>query len=315
MVAERIPGYSLLERLGEGGMGQVWRARRLEDGADVAVKLLPAALHDDRTVRGLFLREAILLSTLRHPNVCRLVDSGETEGGRFFFATELVRGRTVAQALIRGALPVRRALDVAAQTARALEAAHDRSIVHRDIKPANIMLAGDRVKVLDFGVAHLLSADDVGCAGTVYGTTAYAAPEHLAGLECDHRADLWSLGVVLWEMLTAQAPFAGGDPARVAQRVLDHDVPALADRYEGFTDGGPFVAVDGVLRRTLVKDPERRFPTAGEAAVALERALEGLPPDAPERLIERPEPEAGSGGGTTPARAGVLGRLVGWLRR
>jgi serine/threonine-protein kinase len=310
---ERIPGYSLVQRLGEGGMGQVWKARRIGDGAEVAIKLLPAALHDDPTTRGLFLREAILLSTLRHPNVCQLVDSGETESGRFFFATELVRGPTLAQTLARGALPVRRALDIAAQTARALSAAHDRSIVHRDVKPANIMLAGETVKVLDFGVAHLLTADDVGRAGTIYGTAAYAAPEHLAGHPCDHRADLWSLGVVLWEMVTGQGPFAGGDASRVARSVLDKTPPRLRDVFQGCEEDGPFAPIDAILRRTMVKSPEERFATAAEAAEALELARDRQPPE-PSRPIPHAAHAPTVDTAVATPRPGLLSRVAGWLQ-
>jgi serine/threonine-protein kinase len=307
---ERIPGYAILARLGAGGMGEVWKARRLADGALVAVKLLPAALHDDPTTRGLFLREAILLSTLRHPNVCRLVDSGETEGGRFFFATELVHGRTLAQALMRGPLPVRQALDIAAQTARALEAAHDRSIVHRDIKPANIMLAGTTVKVLDFGVAHLLTADDVGRAGTIFGTTAYTAPEHLARAPCDHRADLWSLGVVLWEMVTGQAPFATGDPTRVAHRILAGRPPRLSDLFEACEEDGPFAALDAILRQTLAPSPDLRFATASTAAAALEEAGRV---QTTESLQLRGSLERATASGGSGPRPGLRERLLRWL--
>ena len=274
-VNDRIPGYALQDKLGEGGMGVVYRARQLESGRDVAVKVLsPRAAATPQDV-GRFMREAILLSQLRHPAICQLVDSGETENGRFVLATELLRGRTLAALLQRqGALPPRRAVGIALQIARGLEAAHERQVVHCDVKPANVMLVrGDKVKILDFGLARITHVESMD-QGLVAGTVAYASPELLRGERGDPRIDLWSLGAVLQELVTGKPPFRGAKRADVVAAVLDGSRAPL-DELEP-----PVAAVfEPVLTRAREVEIGDRDAAAGELAGELERLLAELPED------------------------------------
>ncbi len=272
MPEEHIPGYTVLGKLAEGGMGAVFEARREATGERVAIKLMAPRQWERPELRGGFLREAILLSTLRHPNLCRLVESGECASGRLFVATELMTGQTLERRLVRGGLPVGRALSIATQVAAGLAAVHEAGIVHRDVKPGNVMVLPDgSIKVLDFGLAHLAAALAAAPGETVVGTPHYAAPEQLRGEPTDARADLWSLGVVLYQTLTGDVPYPGAGPREVlaaveggAPRPLDAVCPEAP------------AALQSILDRALARDPEARWPTAEAMRQALEEARRGL---------------------------------------
>ncbi|NIM00161.1 MAG: protein kinase, partial [Acidobacteria bacterium] len=205
--------YRLTEKIGEGGMGVVWRARDTELERDVAIKILPQGIAAEPERMARFEREARLLAALDHPNIAAVYGLHEAEGQRFI-AMELVPGEDLAQRLARGPLPVEDALDVAMQVAEALEAAHEQGVIHRDLKPANIKLTPEgKVKVLDFGLAKALVPETSGevasvtmsptvtsagtIAGTLLGTAAYMSPEQAKGRAVDKRADIWAFGVVL----------------------------------------------------------------------------------------------------------------------
>ena len=227
----RLDAYEIVRPLGSGGMGEVWLATEVRLGRKVALKILPADVTRDPLRVERFEQEARAASALNHPNVCTIHALGETSEGQHYIAMEYVEGETLRQRLSTTRLPLREALDVVLQVAAALSAAHAAGIVHRDIKPENVMLRPDGlVKVLDFGLAKLApaAAEIAGGqtthtvlkteAGTVVGTAAYMSPEQTRGQEVDARTDIWSLGVMLYEMVAGRRPFCATDQQRRARR-------------------------------------------------------------------------------------------------
>ncbi len=218
----RLDAYDIVRPLGSGGMGEVWLATEVRLGRKVALKVLPADLTRDPLRVDRFEQEARAASALNHPNVCTIHALGETADGQHYIAMEYVEGDTLRRRLSNGQLSIRESLDIAIQVAAGLSAAHAAGVIHRDIKPENVMLRPDGlVKVLDFGLAKLApSPTEIAGAdttrtvlkteiGLVVGTTTYMSPEQARGQEVDARTDIWSLGVVLYEMLTGHAPFRG----------------------------------------------------------------------------------------------------------
>ncbi|HKS97732.1 MAG TPA: serine/threonine-protein kinase, partial [Terriglobia bacterium] len=212
----KLGPYEVLAPLGAGGMGVVYRARDTKLGRDVALKVLPAAFARDAERMARFHREAQVLASLNHPHIAAIYGL-EDSGGEHALVMELVEGPTLAERIKPGPIPLDEALPIAQQIAEALEAAHEKGIIHRDLKPANIKLAPEgAIKILDFGLAKALEGDasrgDISSsptltaaatqAGVILGTAAYMSPEQAAGKPADKRADVWSFGVVLWEMLT-----------------------------------------------------------------------------------------------------------------
>ena len=290
--------YRLAEKIGEGGMGVVWRAQDTTLGRDVAIKVLPEifALDPERLER--FAREAKILASLSHPNVAAIYGLHES-GGIRFLAMELVPGEDLARRLERGALPLDEALHLARQMAEALEAAHDSGVVHRDLKPANVKVSPDgRVKVLDFGLARAFEADTAGGApslsptltqratraGVILGTAAYMSPEQARGRSVDRRADIWSFGVVLFEMLTGGRLFEGETVSDTLASVLKTE-PA----WDTLPAATP-VPIRRLLRRCLQKDPRRRLRHVGDAILEIDQALAGPAPE--DEAIPAPAPAA-----------------------
>jgi serine/threonine-protein kinase len=264
LAGRTISHFLVLEPLGAGGMGVVYRAEDTRLGRVVALKFLPPEPSSDAAARARFLREARSVAALDHPNLCTLHEVGETEDGRLFLAMALYPGETLKARLDRnGALPVRAALDVARQVAQGLKCAHAAGIVHRDLKPGNIMLLPDGVvKILDFGLAKARD-ESLSTTGALLGTVAYMAPEQIRG-KADARADLWALGVVLYEMLTGRKPFAGEHHVSVAHAIVHDDpVPLSALR-----DGLP-PAAEAIVHTLLKKDPRARYATADEVIAEL----------------------------------------------
>ncbi|HSM15080.1 MAG TPA: serine/threonine-protein kinase, partial [Thermoanaerobaculia bacterium] len=229
-----IGPYTLVTPLGAGGMGQVYRARDGRLGRDVALKILPLEFARDPERMRRFLSEAQAASALNHPNILTIHEIGEG-AGYHYLATELVEGTTLRQRLASGPLSVPDAVEVAVQVVTALAAAHDAGIVHRDVKPENLMVRNDGlVKVLDFGLAKARDAAVVDPdgetidtphtrPGVLLGTIAYMSPEQSRGKPIDGRTDLWSLGVVLYEMLTGRQPFEGESSVDVLAEILRHE--------------------------------------------------------------------------------------------
>lgn len=266
MVGTTVQHYRIIERLGSGGMGEVYRADDLRLGRPVALKFLPPSLKADPESRARLLNEAKAASMLRSPNIAVTYDIGESDGSDFI-AMEYVDGETLAARLSKGPLPVREAVQAAIQTADALDEAHSRGIVHRDIKSANLMrTARGLIKVLDFGLAKIAPAGDTDItranmtmAGMIVGTVSYMAPEQALGKSVDHRADLFSLGVVLFELLTGRVPFEGTTPTEIIDHILHQDPPPVSRYVSGVPP-----ALDGIVKRALEKPPSFRYQSARE---------------------------------------------------
>ena len=280
----RLGPYEVLAPLGAGGMGEVYRARDARLGREVAVKVLPASLATDSERLLRFEQEARAASALNHPNILTVYDIG-THDGAPYVVSELLEGETLRERIGNTPLPRRKAIEYASQLARGLAAAHDRRIVHRDLKPENVFVTRDgRVKILDFGLAKVtqvgvpLEAETalVGgaaprtAAGTVLGTVGYMSPEQVRGLDVDHRSDIFSFGVVLYEMLTGRRAFKGDSAIETMNAILKED-PAPT------TDGGPPLppALDGLVLHCLEKNPEERFQSARDIAFGIE-SLSGV---------------------------------------
>jgi serine/threonine protein kinase len=293
--------YRLVAEIGEGGMGQVWRAVDTTLDRDVAIKVLPRELSSDVERLARFEREAKLLASLNHPNIAAVYGFQEADGIRFI-VMELVEGEDLEAKLERGPLPVDDAIEIARRIAEALEAAHDQGVIHRDLKPPNVRLTADgKVKVLDFGLAKALESTRAGTdsgnpaesptltslgtvAGVILGTAAYMSPEQAKGKAADRRADVWAFGTVLWEMLTGRRLFQGETISDTMAAVLREEIdwtalPRTTPR-----------AVVHLLRRCLDRDRQRRLQAIGEARIALEGGfdMETEQPAAVPATLERP---------------------------
>ncbi len=286
MLGRTLGHYTLNAKLGAGGMGEVYRARDERLGRDVALKVLPETLAGDPDRLARFEREARTVAGLSHPNIVTLF-SIEEEGGVRFLTMELVDGQGLDTLVAPGGLPVSRVLELGIPLAEALAAAHQRGVVHRDLKPANVMVTPDgRVKVLDFGLAKLAEAGPeveatqvvtleapISGAGQLLGTVPYMAPEQIRGEMVDARADLFALGVVLYELATGRRPFRGDSLADISSAILrDRPEPLREVRAALPRD------LDRIVARCLEKDRERRFQTAKDVRNELEILLmEGVP--------------------------------------
>src|SRR5689334_12347561 len=246
-LGDTVSHFQLLERLGGGGMAVVYKARDVRLGRLVALKLLAPDVEAREEARLRFLLEARAVSALDHPNVCTLYEIGETDDGRMFLAMAYVEGGTLRDRLSQGPLEPLEAALLAAQVAEGLAAAHGRGIIHRDIKPGNLLLGDGLVKIADFGVARLADQAHITRDGQALGTWSYMSPEQANGQEVTPAADLWSLGVVLYEMLTGKRPFrAKSEPELIRKIVEDEPQPLGA--------GGPHLA--SIVTRALEKSPE-----------------------------------------------------------
>lgn len=267
---EELGPYRILERLGRGGMGVVYRARDDRLGRTVAIKLLPPHRASDDEARRRFLREARAVSSLDHPGLCTIYDIGQSERGRPFIAMACYDGETLKEKIARGPLPIDRAVDWTAQIAGGLAAAHDAGVLHRDLKPSNVMVTeGGTVKVLDFGLAKVadLSLTDTGAR---MGTPYYMSPEQALGEELDPRTDVWSLGVMLYEMLTGERPFDGEAERAVLEAIRNRTPRPLGALREGVPE-----RLAGLVERALEKRPADRPSTMEELAEELDRIRSG----------------------------------------
>ncbi|MFP5289321.1 MAG: protein kinase domain-containing protein, partial [Thermoanaerobaculia bacterium] len=270
-LAGRILGhYRVVERIGGGGMGIVYKAEDLRLSRTVALKFLPPELTRDPEAKVRFLQEARAASALDHPNICTIHEVGETDDGRLYLVMPCYDGETLRQRIERGPLSIDEATDVAQQIARGLSKAHRQGIVHRDIKSANLMLTGDGVvKILDFGLAKLAGAVAITRTGSSVGTPAYMSPEQARGEDVDHRTDLWSLGVVLYEMLAGRRPFRWEHEQAVLYSIFNETPKPLSEIRP---DAPPELA--RILGGLLAKDPGDRYPTVDGPLGDL-RALRG----------------------------------------
>ncbi len=316
----KLGAYRVLEKIGEGGMGTVYLAKDARLGRRVALKLLPAHFARDEELVRRFEQEARAASALNHPNIITVHEIGE-ERGRLFIVTEFVEGKTLRERIWEGRFPVAEALDVCAQVAGALQKAHAAGVIHRDVKPENVMLDEEgHVKVLDFGIAKQLapapsvdteaptSARVNTASGVVLGTTAYMSPEQVRGQELDGRSDVWSLGCVLYEMLTGRAPFEEKNFGDLVVAILHGDPPSPTDlASEVPADAGVLIA------RALAKRREDRFASAKEFREELRRVgrrleLRADTLDAPAAAATAPAPAQSRSMESPPSPAGVAGR-------
>ena len=224
MIGKVVSHYKILEHIGSGGMGVVYKAQDLKLDRPVALKFLPPDLTRDPDAKERFIHEAKAASTLQHTNICVVHEIDETPEGQMFICMEYLEGETLKKKIERGPINVDEAVNIAVQVARGLTAAHEHGIVHRDIKPANIMIRSDGVaKIVDFGLAKLSGRTMLTKAGSTLGTVAYMSPEQTHGESVDQRTDIWALGVILYEMLTDRNPFAGDYEEAVIYRILNED--------------------------------------------------------------------------------------------
>jgi len=269
----RLGPYEVVELIGAGGMGEVYRARDTRLGRDVAIKVLPAEVSNDAAALARFDREARALAALSHPHIAALHDMGEHEGTHYL-VMELLAGETLASRLRRGALPEKDALRIGKEIAEALGAAHQHGVVHRDVKPGNVMLTRSGVKLLDFGLARLqrqpgppgetVTTTGLG-EGVLAGTLPYMAPEQVRGQAADARSDIFALGAVLYEMLSGRRAFAGATAADTMTAILTQGPAELSQRGLSVS-----ASMERMVRRCLEKDPEERFQSARDVAFALE---------------------------------------------
>ena len=280
LIGKEIGPYKVTALLGAGGMGEVYRAEDTRLGRTVAVKVLPGELAQDKERLHRFIREARAASALNHPHVAHIYEIGQSDG-LHFIAMEYVEGQSLAQKISGQPLDLKEVLDIGIQTADALEEAHQNGITHRDIKPANVMLTPKgQVKVLDFGLAKITRPEgeavgsDVSTAihttqGRVMGTLHYMSPEQVLGKELDGRTDLFSLGVVLYEMTTGRLPFSGAQVGEVTDRIL-HGQPEAVARFNYEVPA----ELERIIRKCLEKDRERRYQLAHEVRADLSKLKE-----------------------------------------
>jgi dienelactone hydrolase len=262
MIGRTVSHYQVLESLGGGGMGVVYKATDLRLNRFVALKFLSSELTRDRDANVRFRQEAQAASALDHPNICTIYEIDETAAGELFLTLAYYEGETLKARLARGQVGVVEALDLGIQAARGLARAHQSKIVHRDVKPANLILTSDgTLKILDFGLAKLAGANqqDVTRTGTILGTVAYMSPEQARGDLVDARSDVWALGVVLYEMLTGRRPFGGDSDVSALARIL-HDTPEPVGKLRPETPAD----LQRVVGKALERNPAARYDSAVE---------------------------------------------------
>jgi len=281
MIGKQVSHYMITDKIGHGGMGEIYLAEDTKLERNVALKFLPLHLTADAEARERFKREAQSAAALNHPNIVTIYEIGEHKG-QVFIAMEYVEGRTlkemisdvvtrcdapssgtVSLPIIPCPLPLAQVLDIATQIASGLAAAHAKGIIHRDIKPQNILVDKDgKVKILDFGLAKLQGASRLTKEAFAMGTVNYMSPEQGQGKDVDQRTDIWSFGVVLYEMISGELPFRGEYDQAVIYSILNEEMPPLA---VGKTPAS--ASMGSVIRRCLAKKRQERYPSAEALAV------------------------------------------------
>ena len=270
LTGQTLSHYRILEHIGGGGMGVVYKAQDLKLDRPVALKFLPPDLTRDPDAKQRFIHEARAASTLQHTNICVVYDIDEADDGQMFISMEYLEGETLKKKIERGPLKVDEAINVASQVARGLTKAHEHGIVHRDVKPANIMITTDGVaKIVDFGLAKLMGRTMLTRTGSTLGTAAYLSPEQARGEPADHRSDIWSLGVVFYEMLAGKRPFDADYENALLYSILNSEPEPVT----GVRSGIP-MEVERIISKALAKNAARRYQHCEDMLVDLEAAQE-----------------------------------------
>ena len=283
MIGKTLSHYQILEKIGQGGMGEVYRAEDTNLGRKVAIKVLPEQFTQDPQRLARFEREAKLLASLNHPNIAAFYGLEETEGIRFL-SLELVPGETLAERVAKGPLPVDKALEICGQIAEGVEAAHEKGVIHRDLKPANVKITPEgKVKILDFGLAKALEeempvtdisqsptlTEEMTRAGVILGTAAYMSPEQARGKPVDKKADIFAFGCVLYELLTAKKAFGGETVTDTLAKILEGE-----SQWEMLPRSLPST-IRFLLSRCMQKEPGKRLQHIDGARILIEEALAG----------------------------------------
>ena len=265
MIGQTVSHYKILEKLGEGGMGVVYKAHDVKLDRLVALKFLPPDLTRDTEAKQRFVHEAKAASALQHNNICVVYDIDQTDDGQMFISMEYLEGETLKKKIERGPLKIEEAVDIAVQVAQGFTKAHEHGIIHRDIKPANVMVTSDSVaKIVDFGLAKLSRRTMLTKAGSTLGTAGYMSPEQARGEETDNRTDIWSLGIVLYEMLTGLLPFKGEYEQGLIYQILN-SVPAP---ITGVRSGIP-LELEHIVNKCLEKKSDERYQTTADLTADL----------------------------------------------
>jgi len=304
LIGKVFSHYKILEKLGEGGMGVVYKAEDLRLKRTVALKFLPPTLTSEDEARHRFVHEAQAASALDHTNICDIHDIGEAEDGQLFIVMTCYEGEPLTKRIARGPLRVSEMIDFAVQIAQGLSEAHQAGIIHRDVKPANIFLTkNDVVKLLDFGLAKLSAKTMLTKTGSTLGTAAYMSPEQATGGSVDHRTDIWSLGVVLYEMLSGRLPFQGEYQNALMYAIVSAEPEPLTAIRTGIPMG-----LDRIIGKCLMKAPEKRYQHADELVVDLKALREAM---SSEQEVRTPDPiVAGRKSRALPFFLGALGLVT-----
>src|ERR1017187_6189527 len=316
----RLGPYEIVAPLGAGGMGEVYRARDMRLDRTVAIKILPSHFADDATRRQRFEREAKVVSSLNHPNICTLHDVGHQDGVDYL-VMEFLEGETLADRLIKGPLSPAQVLKYGIEICEGLEIAHKKGVVHRDLKPGNIMLPKSGVKVMDFGLAKTApsvasssssltmtqstpaGSQPLTAQGTVVGTFQYMSPEQLEGNEADARSDIFALGAVLYEMVTGKRAFEGKTPASAMAAGLERE-PTPISSVQPLTPP----ALERLVKICLSKDPDDRWQTAHDVGLQLKQIAEGASQASAPAM---PVPQHKRGNAWVWVLTGILGVVAG----
>lgn len=258
MIGQTVSHYHVLEKLGQGGMGVVYKAEDTKLKRIVALKFLPPELIRDTDAKARFIREAQAASTLQHNNICTIHEIYETDDGQMFICMDYYEGETLRSKIDLSPLNLDETIEIGIQIARGLAAAHEAHEIHRDIKPANIMITSkNEVKLLDFGLAKLARKTKLTAEGTTLGTVAYMSPEQTRGEAVDHRTDIWSLGAILHELLTGESPFKGDYDQAVVYSIINEEPKPISEIREDV-----FPELQVIINKCLMKDPEMRYQNA-----------------------------------------------------
>jgi serine/threonine-protein kinase len=272
MIGTTVSHYRIVDKLGEGGMGVVYQAEDTRLHRMVALKFLPSEMTKDQEANQRFVQEARAASSLEHPNICTIHGIDETDDGGLFLIMPCYDGETLKDKIARGPLQMDEIIRTALQIAAGLQAAHEREIVHRDIKPANIMVtARDEIKIMDFGLAKLSRQTRLTRTGTTLGTVSYMSPEQAGGQAADHRSDLWSLGVVLHEMITGRLPFRGNYEQAVLYAILNEEPQPVTALRTGVP-----LELERIVTKLLAKKPAERYQTIADVMVDLKSVQNNL---------------------------------------